>query len=156
MERISRGALREIREAVTGLRRADLDTELANARLACEAVGVSFAVDRSAFDPSPDREAVLALCLREAITNVVRHAAAGRCRATLAREDRWIRLTVEDDGRGGSVREGAGLAGMRERVEQVGGEMTIETERGVSLTVRIPAEPRRPTSGLSASREAAA
>ena len=156
VERISRGALREIREAVTGLRRADLDTELANARLACEAVGVSFSVDRSAFDPSPDREAVLALCLREAITNVVRHAAAGRCRASLAREGRWIRLTVEDDGRGGSVREGAGLAGMRERVEQAGGEMTIETERGVTLTVRIPADPRRPTSGLSASRETAA
>ena len=156
VERISRGALREIREAVTGLRRADLDTELANARLACEAVGVSFSVDRSAFDPSPDREAVLALCLREAITNVVRHAAAGRCRASLAREGRWIRLTVEDDGRGGSVREGAGLAGMRERVEQAGGEMTIETARGVTLTVRIPADPRRPTSGLSASRETAA
>ena len=156
VERISRGALREIREAVTGLRRADLDTELANARLACEVVGVSFSVDRSAFDPSPDREAVLALCLREAITNVVRHAAAGRCRASLAREGRWIRLTVEDDGRGGSVREGAGLAGMRERVEQAGGEMTIETERGVTLTVRIPADPRRPTSGLSASRETAA
>ena len=96
------------------------------------------------------------MCLREAVTNVVRHAAAGRCRANLAREDGWIRLMVADDGRGGPVREGAGLAGMRERVEEAGGEMTIETTRGVTLTVRIPADPGRPTSRLPASREAAA
>ena len=154
VERISRGALREIREAVTGLRRSDLDTELANARLACEAGGVSFTVDRPGLDLSADRQAILALCLREAITNVVRHAAAGRCRASLVREDGWMRLTVEDDGRGGAIREGAGLAGMRERVEQAGGAIKIETARGVSLTVRIPAERPRPASGLPESREA--
>ena len=156
VERISRGALREIREAVTGLRRADLDAELANARLACEAGNVRLTIDRRPFDLSPDRQATLALCLREAITNVVRHAAAGRCRVSLVREERWIRLRVEDDGRGGAVREGAGLAGMRERVEEAGGAMSIESARGVTLTVRIPAESRRPTSGLPASREAVA
>ena len=156
VERISRGALREIREAVTGFRRADLETELVNARLACEAGGIRLTVDRPSLDLPPDREAVLAMCLREAVTNVVRHAAAGRCRANLAREDGWIRLMVADDGRGGPVREGAGLAGMRERVEEAGGEMTIETTRGVTLTVRIPADPGRPTSRLPASREAAA
>ena len=157
VERISRGALREIREAVSGLRRTDLDAELANARLACEAGNVSLTIDRRPFDVSPDRQATLALCLREAITNVVRHAAAGRCRASLVREDGRIRLVVEDDGRGGAIREGAGLAGMRERVEEAGGTMTIETARGVTLTVRIPAEkPRRPTSGQPASREAVA
>lgn len=156
VERISRGALREIREAVTGLRRADLDTELANARLACEACGIGLTVDRPALDLSPDRQAVLALCLREAVTNVVRHAAASWCRASLAREGRWIRLTVEDDGSGGAIQEGAGLAGMRERVEQAGGEMTMETARGVILTIRIPADPERPPLRLSASGEAAA
>ena len=155
VERISRGALREIREAVSGLRRSDLDAELANARLACEAGGVSLTVDRPPFDLSPDRQAVLALCLREAITNVVRHAAAGCCRASLAREDGWIRLTVEDDGRGGAIREGAGLAGMRERVEQAGGAMTITTSRGATLTVRIPADAQRPAPGRAASAEAA-
>ena len=156
MERISRGALREIREAVTGFRRANLDAELANARLACEAGGISLTIDRHVLNASPEQEAVLAMCLREAITNVVRHAAAGQCRATLGRKDRWIRLTVEDDGRGGAIHEGAGLAGMRERVEQARGEMTIETARGVALTVRIPTVPERPTSRLPASGEAAA
>ena len=154
VERISRGVLREIREAVTGFRRPDLAAELTNARLACEAGGISFTVDRPVLDATPAQEAVLAMCLREAITNVVRHSGAGRCRASLVRGDRWIRLTVEDDGRGGAIREGAGLAGMRERVEQAGGEMTVETAGGVTLMVRIPVE--RPTSGSPASGEAAA
>ena len=94
------------------------------------------------------------MSLREAVTNVVRHAAASRCRVGLASEGRWICLLVEDDGRGGPVREGSGLAGMRERAERVGGEMAIDTARGVTLTVRIPAVPERPKQ--PASREAAA
>ena len=65
-------------------------------------------------------------------------------------------VLVEDDGRGGPVREGSGLAGMRERAERVGGEMAIDTARGVTLTVRISAVPERPTSEQPASREAAA
>ena len=130
VESISRGALREVREAVVGFRRADLDAELANARLACEAGDIRLAVDRPSIELLPDREAVLAMSLREAITNVVRHADARHCRTSLAREGERIRLTVADDGRGGVIREGAGLAGMRERVEQARGEMTIELPTG--------------------------
>ena len=140
VEGISRDALREVREVVTGFRRSDLDAELANARLACEAAGIRLTVDRAFLDLSPDREAVLAMCLREAVTNVVRHAGADQCRASLAGEGRWIRLTVADDGRGGVICEGAGLTGMRERVERAGGEMAIDTAGGVTVTVRVPVD----------------
>ena len=156
VESISRGALREVREAVVGFRRADLDAELANARLACEAGDIRLAVDRPSIELLPDREAVLAMCLREAITNVVRHADARHCRTSLAREGERIRLTVADDGRGGVIREGAGLAGMRERVEQARGEMTIESARGVVLTVWVPADPEPPRPRLTASEREAA
>ena len=156
VETISRGALREVRQAVVGFRRANLDGELANARLACEAGGIRLAVDRPSIELPPDREAVLAMCLREAITNVLRHADARHCRASLARDGEWIRLTVADDGRGGTIREGAGLAGMRERVERAGGEMTIESTRGVTLTVRVPADPSRRDRGMPAGRREAA
>ena len=156
VERISRGALKEIREAVSGFRRADLDTELASAQLACQAADIRLTVERSPLDMPPDQQAVLAMCLREAITNVVRHAGASRCRASLVRDGGWAGLTVEDDGRGGAIREGAGLAGMRDRVKQAGGEMKIETAHGTTLTVRLPADPERSKSGRSASGEAAA
>ena len=155
VESISRRALREVRQAVVGFRRADLNGELANARLACEAGGVGLAVDRAPFDLSADREVVLAMCLREAVTNVVRHASASRCLVRLGMEGWRIRLTVENDGRAGAIHEGAGLTGMRERVEQAGGEMKIETAHGVSLTVWIPVDSEQPKSTLAASREVA-
>ena len=146
VEAISRDALRQVREAVAGFRRADLDGELASARLACEARGIRLAVDRQPLDVGPDPEAVLALCLREAITNVVRHSDARHCRVSLAREGTRIRLAVADDGAGGAIREGAGLSGMRERVGRAGGEMTVESAKGVTLSVRVPADagPQRP------------
>ena len=140
VETISRDALREVREAVAGFRRADLDGELAAARLACEARGIQLAVDRPPIDVPPDREAVLAMCLREAITNVVRHSDARHCRVGLAREGPQIGLTVADDGVGGVIREGSGLSGMRERVERAGGEMGLDSTGGVALSVRLPAE----------------
>ena len=111
VENISRDALREVREAVVGFRRADLDSELANAKLACAACGIEFTVDRPNLDLSSDCGEVLAMCLREAITNVVRHSAARRCRVNLVREGRRMRLTVEDDGRGGTIRAGDGSIG---------------------------------------------
>ena len=87
-----------------------MNGELANARLACEARGIGFVVDRPVLDLPAEPEAVLAMCLREAITNVVRHSDACRCRVSLAREGSRIRLSVADDGRSGAIREGAGLA----------------------------------------------
>ena len=113
--------------------------------LACDARGIEFAVDRPVMDLPEHHEAVLAMCLREAITNVVRHSDASHCRASLSRKGPQIRLTVADDGRGGVIQEGAGLAGMRERVKQAGGEMSVESRRGVTVTVRVPladADPR--------------
>ena len=150
VQTISRGALRQVREAVTGYRGADLDGELAGARLACDARDIEFAVDRPRIDLPPDREAVLAMCLREAVTNVIRHSDARRCRASLAREDSRLLLTVADDGRGGAICEGAGLAGMRERVERAGGDMTIDAAQGVVLTVRLPADAGPRESGVPA------
>ncbi len=156
VETVSRDALRQVREAVAGFRRVDLDGELASARLACEARGIRLAVDRPPLDLGPDPEAVLAMCLREAVTNVVRHSDARHCRVSLAREGPRIRLTVVDDGPGGAIREGTGLSGMRERVERAGGEMGIDSTGGVALTVRLPSDAAPRGSGVpAAGREVA-
>lgn len=156
VERISRGALRQIREAVSGFRRTNLDAEIANARLACQAVEIQLTVERPALDVSPDQEAVLAMCLREAITNVVRHAGASHCRVSLIRDGSRTCLTVQDDGCGGAIHEGAGLAGMRDRVAQAGGDMQIEAAKGFTVTISLPPGSGRPASELPVSGEAAA
>ena len=84
VERISRNALAEVRHAVYGYRGERLDEELATARTALEAAGVALDLDVPAVALDPDQERTLSLGLREAVTNVIRHARAGSCRITLA------------------------------------------------------------------------
>jgi two-component system sensor histidine kinase DesK len=69
------------------------------------------------------QESVLSLAVREAVTNVVRHAQARTCRMRLEQQNGSCRLEIHDDGRGHSSAEGNGLRGMRERVEMLGGTL---------------------------------
>jgi two-component system, NarL family, sensor histidine kinase DesK len=78
--------------------------------------------------------------LREAVTNVVRHARASHCRVEFARVNGHCRLEICDDGRGGPAVEGNGLRGMRERVESLGGSLEHDMTRGTRLVVQLPLE----------------
>jgi two-component system sensor histidine kinase DesK len=146
--RISRQALAEVRSAVSGYRSADLSAELVRARLMLVTAGVEPAIPAS-FDLPPlpvEVACALALALREAVTNVVRHADAAICRVRLAASGGAATLEVEDDGRGGGAREGSGLAGMRERLAALGGTVERWSGGGTRLTVTlpIPAVPQPP------------
>lgn len=83
--------------------------------------------------------------LQEALSNVVKHAAATRCRVTLRTSDGdRITLIVEDDGRGfastPSASTGLGLVGMRERAAALGGAFEIQSApgKGTRLTITLP------------------
>lgn len=140
----ARDALAEVRVAVVGMRGASLEAELGRADRALAAAGI--ATERPDAPPSldPDAEAVLAMVLREAVTNVIRHADARLCRITLSVElDGLVSLRVEDDGRGGAIEEGAGLSGMRTRVRGAGGTILVTSRPGdppvgTMLLARLP------------------
>ncbi len=144
VERISRDALSQVREAVRGYRSSGLEGELANAKLALEAAGVTYDYYFESLDLSPAAESTLALALREGVTNVVRHAGASRCQVRLEARGQTAVLTVTDDGRlpeGASF--GSGLSGMRSRVEALGGAVSLRsTGRETVLEVRLPVEAR--------------
>ena len=84
----------------------------------------------------------MALVLREAVTNIVRHARATTCRLDFVTEAGQRRLVVEDDGQHTVTREGNGLRGMRERIESLGGHFLLERgiaqNRGTRLTIELP------------------
>jgi two-component system sensor histidine kinase DesK len=125
VESVSRDALQEIREALTGYRDAGLAREVASAEVMLQAAGVTVEQDVAPVMLTPTEEATLALAIREAVTNVVRHAGATLCRITLSEEDGTRSLAVEDDGRGKRGPDGNGLSGMRERVRALGGEISV-------------------------------
>ncbi len=140
VERAARAALAEVRATVQGWRQVVLDDELAVAREALGAAGVELVVGR---DPpvvlTPSVETALSLALREAVTNVVRHAHARRCTVTLRHRDSVVVLEIVDDGVGGDPREGNGLTGMRERIAALGGSMTRGIRDGTAIIVTVPA-----------------
>jgi len=131
VERVARDALGQVRRAVAGIRAAGLAAELASAHLMLESGGVTLDYDMpKETGLPPDIETIFALTIREAVTNIQRHARARRARVTLAVASHEARLVVEDDGCGGSIAPGNGLTGMRERLRALDGDLVIVSERG--------------------------
>ena len=78
--------------------------------------------------------------MREAATNIQRHARALNAQASFGLEDGEAVLRIVDDGRGGAIVPGNGLSGMRERIEALRGRLRITPGqgRGTHVEVRVP------------------
>ena len=139
VEEISRQALSDVRDAIRGYRSRGLVAELALAKSTLETAGLTVQCDTATTVKLPAvQESVLSLAVREAVTNVVRHAQARSCRMRLEQQNGSCRLEIQDDGLGSSNGEGNGLRGMRERVEMLGGTLHRSTEAGTTLTIMLP------------------
>lgn len=139
LEEAARDTLRQVRNAVGGLSEVALDDEIDTARRTLDAAGVTVRVSLpEAPGPSPLIERSLALAVREATTNVVRHADATTCTITLDRVGSGWELGVADDGIGGDAVEGNGLRGMRERIAAIGGAVERDGRSGMRVAVTVP------------------
>ncbi len=141
VERTARAALAEVRETIGGYRARGFAAEIAAARTVLATAGVTLELESVPAPGSlrPAEESVLALAVREAVTNVVRHAQAKTCKLRFATENGHRTLLIEDDGLHASVHEGNGLRGMRERVESLGGTLQLERDHGTRLMIELPA-----------------
>lgn len=135
IEQLASTISRDIRDAVRDLRRATLDAELSAAGVAAGAASIRLDVRRSGV-PDPRREPVLAMVIREAVTNAVRHADASL--VSVAVDARGV--TVADDGCGAPITEGAGIRGMRNRLAACGGTLVVAGGQGsgTTVTARLP------------------
>jgi two-component system sensor histidine kinase DesK len=113
IEHLTRQALSDVRTTVSGYREVSLSAEVVGARAALHAAGVEADLPHAVDNVRPELQGVFGYVLREAITNVLRHAAATRCSVRLG--DTW--LEVRDNGRGTGVGvPGTGLKGLAERL----------------------------------------
>lgn len=143
VEQTSRQALAEVRSTIRGYRAHSLEAELKQAKAMLETAGVAVESEAIEVSLSPAQESVVAMVVREAVTNVVRHAHARNCHLRLAPFDGSCLLEILDDGRGGCQVEGNGLRGMRERIEALGGTLARETSTGTRLTIQFPLTPAK-------------
>jgi two-component system sensor histidine kinase DesK len=141
VEAAARRALAEVRDAVSGYRQVSLAQALAEARSALSAAGITLRSPAPG-EPLPGAvDAVLGWVVREATTNVLRHSGARAVTVDLVPGDGDVTLTVTDDGNGAAAGvTGAGLTGLAERVEALGGRLAagLAGSAGFRLAATLP------------------
>lgn len=139
---LSREALAEVRATVGQLRTPQWSSQVAAARTALRAANIETKLPSSSVTIPPTHSVLMAWCLREAVTNVIRHSGATRCVVEASANH----LTVIDDGAHAPAVHsyGNGLQGMEQRVREAGGSLSVSTANpgqdrpGTKLEVLLP------------------
>jgi len=135
------GVLEELREIARGvhpavLTKSGLRSALrALARRSAVPVSLDLQVTGRLAEPV---EIAAYYTVAEALTNIAKHARASTVEVEVAADERVLRVCVRDDGRGGAdPGRGSGLAGLRDRVEALGGQIFLDSPRGAGTTLRV-------------------
>ena len=138
VERIARQGLEDMRGAIHGYYAGDVYAELDRVESLLKAANLNVERRCEGLEMPPAKERVLALIVREAVTNILRHSQARACRLALFRADGAYRLEISDDGRGGKHEEGVGMCSIRTRAEALGGTAVWSSAIGTQLSVSLP------------------
>ncbi|CAM3175699.1 sensor histidine kinase [Paenibacillus lupini] len=142
----SRAALKQVRELVSGMNTVTLQDELSNAKriLAAAYITIKVQGDPASASLSPLIDNMLGMCLREAVTNVVKHSDARQCVIEWAMTPDQYRLAIRDNGVGCNLADKGpahtGLRGMQERLNLVDGKLVFQSTKGTGsiLTMIVP------------------
>lgn len=142
IERTSRSALSQVRELVSDMRAITISEELQASSAILEAAGIAFHYqgDSKLEEASGITQNILSMCLREAVTNVVKHSQAKNCHIAIIENEGEIMISIQDDGRGmdENCLEGNGLKGISERLELIDGSLKITSYKGTKLMITVP------------------
>ena len=144
---LARLLLTDVREAVSQLREGgaiDLGAALRPLAENLPALAIHMDIQQPLTVEDPERAHVLLRCAQEAITNAVRHSGARNLWLKASRREGVVNLEVRDDGVGtATLAAGNGLNGMRERLQQHGGSLRVETAAGAGmrLAMALPMAP---------------
>ncbi|PGB84865.1 sensor histidine kinase [Bacillus wiedmannii] len=139
----SRTALKQLRELISDMRMITVEEELEQIKAILQAATIELEIkqETSASSLSPIEQNILGMCLREAVTNVVKHSKATRCTVSVLESQGELILTVEDNGVGLADQndDGNGIRGMKERIALIDGFVELGTiNPGTLLTVKVP------------------
>lgn len=166
IQRTSRAALRQVRELVSDMRAVTVAEALAEAGEILRAADIAFEVegDPQLTGVSDLTQNIVSLCIKEAVTNIVKHSRATRCAVTIETAPAEVRLQIEDNGIGLSSRNaggdggsgegmssplgglgdsaaGNGLKGMAERLSLIDGALSVGPGHLADPTAESPPGP---------------
>ncbi|OOQ92513.1 sensor histidine kinase [Bacillus cereus] len=139
----SRTALKQLRELISDMRMITVEEELEQIKAILQAANIELEVKQEANSSSlsPIEQNILGMCLREAVTNVVKHSKATVCIVSILESQGELILKVEDNGVGLEEQnhDGNGIRGMKERIALIDGLVELDTiNPGTLLTVKVP------------------
>lgn len=140
----ARLALKEVRELVADMRAVRIEEELYRVEQILRAAQIKLRLngDKSEINMHTLAENVISMCLKEAVTNIVKHSKATICRINFYQSDDEFKMTIQDNGigfkRSHELEGGNGLKGMQERIEFINGSLEIENGNGTTVVLKIP------------------
>ncbi|MFT5295041.1 MAG: two-component system sensor histidine kinase DesK [Colwellia sp.] len=138
VEELSRKTLAQVRDAVKGYNIATIKGELLQVRVATEAAKIELIANIELESLPTGIESELALIIREAITNVIRHAETEKVWIVLKQVSTHLTLTISDQGQITTIKEQSGMQNMRTRINQIGGEMNVVNTPNTQLKFTLP------------------
>lgn len=136
-------ALKEVRELVSDMRATKLHEEIVRVEEILKAAEIDYEIsgDSNELQLPVLVESVLSMCLKEAVTNVVKHSNAKKCTIKIEKNHNEVLLTIYDNGKGFNEKlnlAGNGLRGMQERLEFINGTVTFENREGTKVLISVP------------------
>ena len=144
VQQTARTALNEVRTMVSQMRGIRLQEEIYLVKQILNAAQIEFRGNEKVElkNVSLFLENILSMCLKEAVTNVVKHSQASYCMVTIEQNLNEISIVVKDDGIGIKKKEdrlkGSGLSGMKERLDFVNGTLEIISNEHATLVMKVP------------------
>nr|WP_307471602.1 sensor histidine kinase [Cytobacillus purgationiresistens] len=141
IERTSRIALQQVRELVSDMRTITISEVLLESEDILETANISSEINIAAnLDDIPSiTQNILAMCVREGVTNVVKHSNAKKCSITCKEYEGKIKIIIKDDGNGMKCdkEKGNGIKGMSERLELIDGDFSLSSISGSGMVLRV-------------------
>lgn len=150
VQQTARTALNEVRKMVSQMRGIRLKEEIILVKQILKAASIEFIEDEDIKlkNVSLFLENILSMCMKEAVTNVVKHSKATECRIRIEQTWNEVSITVRDNGVGMNpstdVGKGSGLLGLGERLDFVNGSLEIVSENGTTIIMKVPTVVKEP------------
>lgn len=144
VQQTARTALNEVRKMVSSMRGIRIKDEIVRIRELLQAAEIDFEFEKDSNlkNISLFHENILSMCMKEAVTNVVKHSKATVCKIEIEQSDTEICIKISDNGIGiiedQDLGKGSGLLGMKERLDFVNGTLDILSDNGTTLVLKVP------------------
>lgn len=144
VQETARTALNEVRKMVSQMRGIRLKDELANVQQILEAAEIDFLLHQNMRGKSISLfvENILSMCMKEAVTNVVKHSQATQCQIIMEQSLQEVCITIKDNGIGfiynDDIDNGNGLLGIKERLEFVNGNLDVVIDHRTAIVMKVP------------------